>query len=253
MRRYYTRIDREFGYGGGDVKKNMGFLFVACLVLFVSCSSSGSDDSASGGTADGFRMKLRKHYTAAGVLEDEYYYNYDAVGRYTTNAMKDASGTTTGTSTYVYDASNRITRSNYYDETGTLEGYSIESYDTSGVWKKTEDYDASGVLWSYDVFFYDSTGRRSKTECREADGTLESYYVYAYDASSGLRMDRTEYDAGDNLLGKADYVFDANGRMIRMNNYLVGGTLSDYFVFTWEEGTSVDDLMRYYYSMIPAR
>jgi len=77
--------------------------------------------------------------------------------------------------------------------------------------------------------------------------------TYNYDAASGLRKDRTEYDAGDNLLGRADYVFDANGRMIKMNNYFAGGTLSDYYVFIWEEGKTVDDLMKYYYSMIPFR
>jgi len=115
-------------------------------------------------------------------------------------------------------------------------------FDSSGNRRRTSVYDSAGALLYYHDFNY-KANRQSSVRAFDAGGGLLSQINITYNAQNApLQGYRTDFDG---YIDKAEYTYDAEGRIIRIN-YHYRGAPADYTIT--EYGSNGDQYTEKTYS-----
>ena len=145
---------------------------------------------------------------------------------------------------------NLVTRMNAYDADNALIWYQTYTYDDMGQRASVTSYDSAGNQTGYvdlstgDSYWYASctgeVGARHCTTVKEGDTqtvTFENGYheVTVYDADGRETMIYRYAADADDYYEYAVYEYDADGQLMKINDYLADGSLCAYTAYEYNE------------------
>lgn len=168
--------------------------------------------------------RKRSGYDGEGNLKWFHIYEYDKKQTVSVTTY-NASGAQTGYwDGYRYDEDGKLLNSMAYTVDDGIVCATVESiYDEQGYVTRTNHFGLDGSLQSHNIHEYDDAGRQVRINYYDAEGNLQSESHYAFDGDRCTGC--TQYDADGTLIGREEYRYDEQGKMIGSVFYGSDGTI----------------------------